>query len=49
MITDKKNNNKVLQEDNDLTPADLVTLEGEGTETKIFLVGYVALKITSRE
>ena len=35
MITDKKNNNNVLEEDNDVTPEDLVTLEGEGTETKI--------------
>ena len=45
MITDKKNNNKVLEEDNDVTPEDLVTLEGEGTETNIFL----GLIILSRE
>ena len=45
MITDNKNNNKVLEEDNDVTPEDLVTLEGEGTETYIFL----GLIIFSRE
>ena len=34
MIADKKNNKKVLEEANDdVTPEDLVTLEGEGTET----------------
>ena len=37
MITDKKNNNKLLGEDNDLIPEDLVTLEAEGTGIKIFL------------
>ena len=38
IITDKKTNNKVLEEDNDVTPEDLVTLEGEGTEKHIFLL-----------
>ena len=37
MITDKKNHKKVLEKDNDVTPEDLVTLEGEGTEINIFL------------
>ena len=49
MITDKKNNKKVLEEANDVTPEDLVTLEGDGTETNVFLFSVrcsVRLNIT---
>ena len=46
MITDKKNNNKLLGEDNDLIPEDLVTLEAEGTGIKIFLAVLCLIILT---